>query len=297
MNQDLLSALLAVVDCGNFSQAAQEIHLTQPAISQRIKALELELGSALFERSPGRSNPRLTEIGRLVEREARQSIQRWEKLKREIISRQTLESGELTIGGGATAVTFLLPKVIASILSRYPNLVIRVRESGSAEVINRVLNGEIDVGIITDQNTPLDPRLEKRPLIQDRIVAVVSEGHTLANIEGEISPSRLNGERLVAYEPNSAIGEVISLALNKHHVEAKVWTELRSIHSILEIARLTSSVALVSHLSSPLWMGMKRLSCPRLELDMERSLVVVTNKTVSSTKVSSLLLQEMDYFY
>ena len=275
MNEDLLNAFLAVVNNGSFSAAAKKIHLSQPAISQRIKILEQIVKAKLFERAPGRSKPKLTEAGRLVYIEAQNSLSRWESLKKEIRARQSLEKGEITIGGGATAVSFLLPQVIADVLSRHPNLVIRVRESGSSDVIKRVINGELDFGIITKHNQALDSRLMTIPLISDQIVAVVGKGHSLAMQHGSVEPKQLEGERLVAYESSTAIGQVISEALESHNVNAKIWTELRSIQSILEIARLTSSIALVSQLSKSLWHDMTKLSCPRLEKDLKRELLIV----------------------
>lgn len=296
MNEDLFTAFLAVIDTGSFSAAARKINLTQPAISQRIKALEEQISSNLFERAPGRSAPKLTEAGRLVAEEARSSILRWESLKAEIYARKTLSQGKVTIGGGATAVSFLLPKVIADVLSRYPNLVIRVRESGSAEVVNRVLNRELDFGIITEHSMVTDPRLSSHTIREDQIVAVVANNHSLAGRHGSIHPKELSGERLVAYESSSAIGKVISEALSHHHVQAKVWTELRSIQSILEIARLTGSVALVSNLSESLWSGMTHLSCPLLENEMKRTLSLVWHNevlpSVASKEFMSMLKGE-----
>lgn len=286
MNEDLLRAFLAVIEWGSFSAAAQHLNLSQPAVSLRIRNLEQSLNCALFERAPGRSGPMLTEAGSLLEEEARSSLMRWEQLKRELKSRENLESGLMTIGGGATAVSFILPEVIADLLAQHPGLSIRVRESGSAEVVKRVLNGELELGMITDKGDPLDPRLRADTLVEDRIVAVVARDHPLASRTDLIHPEELNGERLVAYESSSAIGEMISHALKKHHVEARVWTELRSIHSILEIARLTMSVALVTELSQPLWSQMVRLQCP-LEDDMKRTIKIIERGDQSSSSINT----------
>ena len=293
MNEDLFIAFLAILDTGSFSAAARKIALSQPAISQRIRALEELVGSNLFERAPGRSAPKLTEAGRLVEQEARLSLSRWESLKAEIYARRTLTQGEITIGGGATAVSFLLPQVIAEVLARFPNLVIRVRESGSAEVVSRVLNQELDFGIITELDRVTDPRLCTQKMIEDQIVAVVADNHPLAKVDRVIMPQELSGERLVAYESASAIGKVITQALSYHQVQAKVWTELRSIQSILEIARLTSSVALVSSLSSSLWTGMKYLNCPLLEKNMRRTLSLVHNSEVLPSAACQEIMKEV----
>lgn len=286
MNEDQIRAFLAVLEWGSFSAASKHLNLSQPAVSQRIKSLESELNTTLFERAPGRSAPLVTEAGQLLEAEARVTLARWGQLREEIRARGQLERGSVTIGGGATAVSFILPRVIAQVLATYPELNIRVRESGSAEVIKRVLNAELDLGIITDQGAPLDPRLDSTHLIEDRIVAVVDPRHPLASRCGGVESSELSGERLVAYESSSAIGELITSALQKHQVEARVWTELRSIHSILEIARLTLSVALVSELSEPLWSEMVRLKSP-LEGDLKRGLHLIWSRERAETHSSS----------
>ena len=293
MNEDQLNAFIAIIDAGSFSAAAQLINLTQPAISQRIKSLEVYIGHPLFERSPGRSSPLLTEAGRILETEARSTLARWRELRHELQERTSLRRGLVTIGGGATAVSMLLPKVIARVLAMHPGLNVRVRESGSSEVIKRVLHGEVDLGIITNSGEMLDPQLLAQHLRDDRIVPVVSSDHPLVSRGELLNPQDFAGERIVAYESTSAIGEVISRSLQRHHVEARVWTELRSIHSILEVARMTMSVALVSEISKPLWGEMVQLHCPQFEADMSRSLQIITKKDYVLTSSCRLFLKEL----
>lgn len=290
MNEEQLKAFIAVLDTGSFSAAASQINLSQPAISQRIKGLEQRLGCPLFERSPGRSAPILTEAGHLLEAEARATLSRWGDLEHILHERETLRSGSVTLGGGATAVSVILPKVIAQILDKYPDLNIRVRESGSSEVVKRVLQGEVDIGIVTNSGEPFNSTLQTYHLRDDKIVPVVTPRHPLADHRGELLPQELNGQRLVAYESTSAIGQVISRSLAKHQVKARVWTELRSIHSILEIAQLTMSIALVPEMSKSLWGEMISLSCPALEAEMSRSLYAVMRRDVLPTRAVSEFL-------
>ena len=293
MNEDQLSAFIAIIDTGSFSSAAQRINLTQPAISQRIKSLEVYIGQPLFERSPGRSSPLLTEAGRILEIEARGTLSRWRELRHELQERTLLKRGLVTIGGGATAVSMILPKVIARVLAMHPGLNVRVRESGSSEVIKRVLNGEVDLGIITNSGEILDAQLFAQHLRDDQIVPVVSANHPLVSQGNCLAPQDFAGERIVAYESTSAIGKVISRSLQRHRVEARVWTELRSIHSILEVARMTMSVALVSEISKPLWGDMVQLHCPEFEADMSRSLQLITKKDYVLTSACQLFVSEL----
>ena len=112
MDLQLLRTLLAVADTGSITEAADRIGVTQPALSRRIQQLEGYLGATLLAR--GRKGTGLTEIGRLVEREARVLVDRYDQLREQVRAQQGLEGGTVRIGGGATAVSFVLPRAIAA---------------------------------------------------------------------------------------------------------------------------------------------------------------------------------------
>ncbi|HXS18222.1 MAG TPA: LysR family transcriptional regulator, partial [Polyangiaceae bacterium] len=128
----LLRSFLTVADHGAIGEAAIALSLSQPALSRRIGILEEEFGTPLVERS-GRGVV-LTDAGRLVAREGRPLVERYEALKQDVARHQRLEAGIVRIGGGATAVGHVLPAAIARFRRAYPTVRFFLREAGSREV-------------------------------------------------------------------------------------------------------------------------------------------------------------------
>ncbi|KAA3634408.1 MAG: LysR family transcriptional regulator, partial [Proteobacteria bacterium] len=120
MDLNLLRSFVAVVDAGAITEASERINVTQPALSRRIRQLEKWFQAELLTR--GRKGVVPTEIGRLVVAEGRILISRYDQLRDQVASLQGLESGTVRIGGGATAVSFILPEAIASFQREFPGI-------------------------------------------------------------------------------------------------------------------------------------------------------------------------------
>ena len=125
MDLSLLRSLIAVVEHGAITSAASELGLTQPALSRRIQLLEEHFGEMLLVRS--RQGISLTEMGQLVETEGKAMVDRWERLEESIRAHRNLETGIVRIGGGATAVSFLLPEAIAGFQRSHPGVRFQVK--------------------------------------------------------------------------------------------------------------------------------------------------------------------------
>ena len=132
MDLTYLRSLVVVADAGTITEAADRLRVTQPALSRRIHQLEDHLGVALLSR--GRSGVSLTEAGEMVVAEARVLVARYDHLRAEVADHARLEGGTVRIGGGATAVAFVLPGAIAAFQREYPRVRFEVKEAGSREV-------------------------------------------------------------------------------------------------------------------------------------------------------------------
>ena len=247
MDLSLLRSLIAVVEHGAITSAASELGLTQPALSRRIQLLEEHFGEMLLVRS--RQGVSLTEMGRLVEAEGRVMVDRWERLEETLKAHRNLEMGTVRIGGGATAVSFLLPEAIADFQRANSSVRFQVKEAGSRDVEFDVANENLELGIVT---LPLQPQwineLDVVPLVRDRIVPVAAEGHPIFEQEN-LTLSSLQGVGLIGFEAGSAIRQLIDSALRQAGVQMNVLMELRSIPAILQMVSSTRSLGFVSMLS------------------------------------------------
>lgn len=239
----LLRSFLAVAEHRTITRASRALGLTQPALTRRLQLLEEDVGAELFERS--RRGMALTDAGRLVADEARLLVDRYTAMQAQVRARLTLEKGVVRIGGGATAVSFLVPQAIARFQKGHPGVRFHVREAGSREVEADVRDERIELGIVT---LPLGSQeFEVVPLRRDRIVLVSAPDHPLAR-RRRVEVKDLAGHAFVGFEAGSAIRRLIDTALREAGVEANVQMELRSIAATLEMVTHTQSLAFVSQL-------------------------------------------------
>lgn len=264
----LLRTLLAVADTGSMTEAADRVGVTQPALSRRIQQLEQHLGAVLLTR--GRKGADLTAIGRLVEIEGRVLVDRYDRMREQIRALQGLEGGTVRIGGGATAVSFVLPKAIAAFQHDYPAVRFKLKEAGSSEVAEDVLTGRLELGLVTQPIHTRELRIE--PLFTDRIVLVAPRTHPLAKRK-RIETRELNGMTFVGFEADTAVRQIIDAALRDAGVEMNVVMELRSIPAILRMVGTTGNLAFVSKLGVDTFEEVREI--PVRGLKIERKLAVI----------------------
>lgn len=241
MDLSLLRSLVSVADAGAITEAANQLGLTQPALTRRIQHLEEEFGAPLLSRS--RKGAQLTELGRLVENEARVLIDRYDSLKREVASHRSVEGGTVRIGGGATAVSFVLPDAIAQFQRDFPRVHFHVKEASSSEIASDVANGRLELGLVTQPVRTTG--LEIKPMLDDHIVLIAAADNPLAK---RISVTHLDGQNFVGFEGGSAIRQIVDASLREAGVEINVVMELRSIPAIVRMVATTGSLAFVSQL-------------------------------------------------
>lgn len=263
-----LRSLVAVSDHGTIGEAAEFLGISQPGLSRRIQLLEGEFGTELVQRS-GRGIV-LTDMGRLAVSEGRGLIERYERLKDDVTRHVHLKTGTVRIGGGATAVSYVLPKAIGRYRRAHSDVRFDVREAGSRDVEQAVRDESLELGLVTLPTHA--PDLSVRPLLTDRIVLVAGRGHALAK-NPRVSAAQLEGSSLVGFEAGTAIRHLIDSALRDAGVTMNVVMELRSIAAILRMVETTGSLAFVSEMGAP----RSRVVSVR-GLRVERQLALISKK-------------------
>jgi molybdate transport repressor ModE-like protein len=286
MDLDLFRSLSAVVEHGTITEAARATGLSQPALSRRIKLLEEALGAGLLERSRRGAVP--TELGRMAEREGRELLARYERLRQGIGAQLRHEAGTVRLGGGATAVSSLLPPAIARFQRRYPDVLFQLKEAGSREIEADVVQERLELGIVT---LPVaSQELWVQPLRVDRIVLVAGKGHPLAH-KRRVQLSDLRGQGLVGFEADSAIRRLIDRALREAGVEMNVVMELRSIAAILRLVATTQNLGFVSELGLGDDRRVKQLAVRGL--DITRALAVIRKQHRPASPAAAAFLDQL----
>ncbi len=242
MDLVLAESLVAVADTGAITAAARRIHISQSALSRRLQQLESDLGATLLER--GRHGAELTEAGRLAAGECRVLLARYDAMRRDIAEHLGLHQGTVVLGGGATVTSSLLPSAIAAFRAEHPAIRFLVKEASSHQVVDDVVQGRIQVGIVTLPVVHED--LELTTLLDDGIVVVARRDDPLRPRAGTAD---LQGRRIIAFEPGSAIRRIVDASLSAAGVSVEVTMELRSVPSMLRMVAATGDLAFVSGLS------------------------------------------------
>ena len=213
-----------VVDKGSFSQAAEELEVSQPAVSFQIRALEDRLGHRLLDRSGRRV--RLTEAGEVVYRYARRMIGLEAELEREMGEIGTRVSGRLVLGSSTGPGEVLLPRLLGAFHAAHPEVKVSLVVSDTQTVCERVLDDELELGVVGAARAQRGLVFE--PFVRDELVAIVPPGHPLA-ARGSVTLEELAAEPMLIQQEGSGVRSVVEGALRENGVrdrDLKVAMEL-----------------------------------------------------------------------
>ena len=280
----LLRSFVTVAEAGAITDAAVRLNITQSALSRRIQALEEHFGAQLLER--GRNGVQVTEAGRIVLIESQTLVQRFDRLRETVGAHARLEVGTVRLGGGATAVSFLVPPAIAAVQEDHEQIRFQVKEAGSREIEADVAGENLELGIVT---LPVaSSELEVVPLFLDEIVAVAGATHPLSH-DRRIPVSRLADFGLVGFEGGSAIRQIIDGQLRDAGVEPNVVMELRSIPAILRMVATTGNIAFVSRLGVGADRSVAVLDVRNLSIVRQLGVITRRGRTLSPAAEAFLL--------
>lgn len=177
MDLNQLESFLKIAETGSVTRAAELLHLTQPAVTRQMAALERDLGVPILERS-GRGI-RLTRGGELLLDYAQRALALLEEGRQRIQDESQGESGRISIGAGVTTSIVQLPGWLRQLRETSPSAEIIVRTGESREVTQWVMDRELDLGIVTSPRQM--PHLRVVPLFEEEIGLVAPGDHPLAN--------------------------------------------------------------------------------------------------------------------
>ena len=224
MDTRQLAAFCAVVERKSFSQAAERLGVTQPAVSLQVRALEERLGQRLLDRSGRRVEP--TEAGLRLYHGARRMLQVEEQLLDEIAAEASGElHGTLAIGASTGPGAHLVPLLLCEFRRPHPRLRVALTISDTQGVIEQVAEREVELGVVGALRRHRSLVFE--PLVRDEIVLAVPPGHAFAG--REVSLAELRGETLVAMQAGAGVRQVIEDELRR------AGLRLRDLESQLEL--------------------------------------------------------------
>jgi DNA-binding transcriptional LysR family regulator len=238
-----LESFVEVARSGNVSRAAQALFLTQPAVTARLKTLETDLGVQLFMR--GARGMSLTDAGRAFLPYAQRTLGLVTEGRQVIADLREGSTGDLVIGAAPAVSTYLLPAMLKSFRSSYPNVRLGVRTGHTEEVLEMVLRQEVHIGL----GRPVrHPDVELIPVFEDEMVLVVSRRHPFA-ARTRVRMDELASERLILFDRTSSYHELTSALFREAGVVPVSIMELDNVEAAKKMVQLGLGVALLPRMA------------------------------------------------
>lgn len=228
----------------SFTRAADELFISQPAITKHIHELENEFNAKLFERKGNRIS--LTKAGDLLFYFAEDVFERYEQVAFEINALDKRKEGSLRLGASTTVSQYIVAPLLAKFRNKFADVELSLITGNTTFIENALLNKDIEIGIIEGYSK--NTEISYHSYLKDELVLVCSNKHPLTNRSG-ISLDELKALRFVKREYGSGTLEVIDHALKKaglNPAELKVEIRLGSTESIKSYLLNASCVAFIS---------------------------------------------------
>jgi DNA-binding transcriptional LysR family regulator len=233
MTLQQITYFLAAAENGSFSRAARALYLAQPSLSEQVRALESELGVALFARSG--SGVVLTEAGRAFRPEAERVLATLAAAREAVVGVRELRGGTLSIGMFGTASGFLLSRLVADFRSQHPSVSLRLVGQNSSEVAEDVRRGRIEAALVV---LPVDDEgLEVRPARREEVVYISRDPE---RVREPITIERLAESPLILYDAHYGWSDPTRRQLRERAqqagVQLKPVIEIEDMEAALELA-------------------------------------------------------------
>lgn len=259
MEDHKLKVFCTVAETKSFSKTSEIIHLTQPAVSLQIQALEELYETKLFDRSSGSIT--LTPAGEILYKYAKQILSLYAEAAKEISKITGLIKGCVKVGAGTTVGNYILPAIAVDFKKKHPKIRISVSIGNSKKVLEMLNAGMIDFGIISEM--PGKSKFSVEPLISDELCVICSSEHPLSKYKS-VSIYDVIKEPFVIREEGSSTRVIIEKFLAEHGISVSdlhIVLILGSTGSIKEAVERGIGVSVASK-----WAIRKEISCGNLKI-------------------------------
>lgn len=279
----------------NFTKAAAELYISQPAVSKHIQELEEHYKTKLFERNGSRIA--LTSAGQLLLKHSKSIFDIYREIDFEMSSFVSQRKGLLRLGASTTISQYVIPPVLAQFHEKETNISIQLINGNTEQIETALIQKEIEIGIVEGQSK--NQSIKYVPFLKDELVLVCHSKHPLTKLN-EISIEELKTLRLLTRERGSGTLEVIEYALRKHNLQLsdlQIEMELGSTESIKSYLMHSDCLAFMSIFSIESELKNDELAIIDVQwLTLERDIYVITLMGKSDT-LSELFIQSLFKYY
>ena len=241
MHVETLKTFCDLVETGSLSRAARLNLVTQPAVSQQLRALERRYGGRLIERGP-RVGARPTELGRLLYEEVKPLVERLGALEQRLRARPDVVAGTVRVATVYSVGLHTLPPAIKRCLAEHPAVNVRLSYRRTDEVYAACLAGEIDLGIVAVPARR--PQLEIVPLGRDELLVAAPPGHAIAR-RARCPLAALDGQPFIGFDRDIPTRRLIDAILRRHGVRVVYAMEFDNVETIKRSVEVGTGLAIL----------------------------------------------------
>lgn len=218
-----LKVFRAVAEQLNFHKAAEQLFLTQPAVTLQIKALESDLGVRLFDRASGRVS--LTRQGSILLEYANKLAAMVSEAERRLSCKDSKVSGELSLGVSTTIAQYVLARLLRAFIADYPNIDLTLHSGNTRQIVQLLLDGKVSVGLI--EGPARDRGVRSEPFMEDELVPITAVDAPMDNL----SCTEFLQSTLLIREQGSGSRQVVETALKKAGLRLKAFKKVMTLDS------------------------------------------------------------------
>lgn len=286
LNLHLLEQFVALARTKNFTRAADELHLSQSALSRAIQKLEDQLGSPLFERKP--REVLLTDLGELLLERARKILQLMEDTFSELS--EAGRRGRIRLGAIPTIAPYFLPALLSQFARRHRDIQVIVQEDTTDNLIRRCSHGEIDLAILAQ---PVIARhLEVEPLFEEELLLVAPVAHPLATAKS-VKIEALESFPFVTLNEAHCLAENISSFCRRKSVQPVTVERTSQLATVQELVALDHGVSIVPEMARKIDTSDKRVYRSFAGEKPVRTVAMMWNAGRFQSRAVKVLMEEL----
>ncbi|MDZ7671353.1 MAG: selenium metabolism-associated LysR family transcriptional regulator [Halanaerobiales bacterium] len=277
MKINTLKIFTKLIDTGSYSLAAEKMDLTQPAISMQIKALEERFETELVYKEKGNIN--LTPAGKAVYNNAKDIIQKWEKLLIDVENKKDKLYKSIIIGSSTIPSEYILPDLLADFSKNDPEIKSCIEVGDSAEMIELLDKGEVDIIIVGSK--PTNSKYETIEIVEDELRLITPLDHNLTK-KNKIKIQDLKSESILIREVGSGTRKAMLEGFKNSGVqynELNIKCRLGSTEAIIAAVQAGLGISFVSKFASSKASEYGRVKEIKVsEMDLYRKFYIAYNK-------------------
>jgi DNA-binding transcriptional LysR family regulator len=282
----LLQAFISVAEAGSFSSAAEQLELTQPAVSKRISALEKTLDTKLFDRIG--KNIGLTEAGELLLPRAKRILGDVRETETVVHNLSNRVTGELELATSHHIGLHRLPPVLKKFSNRYREVALNISFLGSEVAHEQVLQGNIELAVITlaEEETP---RIQSRAIWNDPLFFVVAGDHPLAHKRG-VGLEEIQNHPAILPEEETVTRRIINDLFDEHACKLRVSMATNYLETIKMMVSIGLGWSVLPE--SLIDKKLKKLSVKNIKLKRRLGYIYHENRTLSNAAAAFIRILE-----